>query len=63
MRATVYLRVSRKEQSENRSISAQTREAEDYCRQRNWEIMNIYIEEAISAHPNSIVKRPQFLKL
>ena len=63
MRAAIYVRVSREEQLENWSIAAQTREAEDYCRQRNWEVLNIYTEEGISAHSDSIVKRPQFRKL
>ena len=63
MRVGNYVRVSREEQLENWSISAQTREAEDYCRQRGWEIVKIYLEEGRSAHSDSIAKRPQFRKL
>ena len=63
MRAAVYVRVSREEQLDNWSIAAQTREAEEYCRQKNWELLKIYTEEGISAHSDSIIKRPQFRKL
>lgn len=60
MRAAVYVRVSREEQLDNWSIAAQTREAEEYCRQKNWELLKIYTEEGISAHSDSIIKRPNF---
>ncbi len=63
MRAAIYVRVSREEQLENWSISAQTRESEEYCRQKGWEVLKIYTEEGVSAHSDSIVKRPQFRKL
>ena len=63
MRAAIYVRVSREEQLENWSIAAQTREAQEYCRQKNWELQHIYTEEGISAHSDSIAKRPQFRKL
>ena len=63
MRAAIYVRVSREEQLDNWSIAAQTREAEEYCRQKNWDLLKIYTEEGISAHSDSIVKRPQFRKL
>ena len=63
MRAAIYVRVSREEQLDNWSIAAQTREASEYCRQKNWELLKIYTEEGISAHSDSIVKRPQFRKL
>lgn len=45
------------------SIPAQTREAEDYCRQRDWKIARVYSEEGISAHSDSIAKRPEFRRL
>ena len=63
MRAAIYVRVSREEQLDNWSIAAQTREASEYCRQKNWELLKIYTEEGISAHSDSIIKRPQFRKL
>ncbi len=63
MKAAAYIRVSTESQIDNWSIPAQQRELEEYCRLKGWRLLKIYSEEGISAHSDSIEKRPQFRKL
>jgi len=64
MKAAAYLRVSTESQIDNWSLPAQRRELENYCNQKkDWQLIRIYSEEGISAHSDSIDKRPQFRRL
>lgn len=63
MRAAAYIRVSSESQVDNWSIPAQKRELEEYCQQKSWQLVRMYSEEGLSAHSDSIEKRPLFRKL
>ena len=63
MKAVLYARVSSEEQIDNWSISAQKHEFSDLCQQKGWQSTGIYCEEGVSAHTDSIEKRPQFKRL
>jgi len=63
MRAAAYVRVSTESQVDNWSLPAQKRELENYCIQKGWMLVKTYSEEGISAHTDSIEKRPQFKRL
>jgi len=63
MKAVGYLRVSSESQVDSWSMPAQKQAFEEYCHQRGWEAVGIYSEEGVSAHSDSIEKRPQLRKL
>jgi len=63
MRAVLYARVSSEEQVDNWSLSAQRRAFDEICHQKDWLASHIYSEEGVSAHTDSIEKRPQFKRL
>jgi DNA invertase Pin-like site-specific DNA recombinase len=63
LRAILYARVSDESQIDTWSIPAQKREFNDSCKQKNFQPMEIYCEEGVSAHSDSIEKRPQFKRL
>jgi DNA invertase Pin-like site-specific DNA recombinase len=63
MKAILYARVSTEEQLDNWSISAQIREFEQHCAAKGCQNGAVYKEEGISAHSDSIEKRPQFRRL
>lgn len=63
MKAAAYVRVSSESQIDTWSIPAQKRELEEYCRQKGWQLVQLFSEEGISAHSDSIEKRPQFRRL
>lgn len=63
LRAVLYARVSDESQVDTWSLDAQRHEFNDLCRQKNWQTSSIYSEEGVSAHTDSIDKRPQFKRL
>ncbi len=63
MRAVLYARVSDEDQVDNWSLSAQRREFNEACQQKGFQLGTIYSEEGVSAHTDSIEKRPQFKRL
>ena len=63
MRAVLYARVSSEEQVDNWSLSAQKHAFEETCQSKGWQAGFIYSEEGVSAHTDSIEKRPQFKRL
>jgi site-specific DNA recombinase len=63
MRAVAYVRVSDKEQLDGWSMPGQRHEFERYCEQKDWQAVEVYSEEGISARSDSIGKRPQFRRL
>ena len=63
MKAALYARVSTDEQVDNWSLSAQKHEFKELCQQKGWQMGDIYSEEGVSAHTNSIDKRPQFRQI
>ncbi len=63
MRAVLYARVSSEEQVDNWSLSAQRHAFSEICLQKGWQAGHIYSEEGVSAHTDSIEKRPQFKRL
>lgn len=62
-RAVAYLRVSSVSQVDGHSLDAQERLFKELCKNRGWEIINIYREEGRSAHVEDIHKRPVFKDL
>ncbi|BCT56466.1 serine recombinase [Dehalococcoides mccartyi] len=62
-RVVAYLRVSSVSQIDGYSLDAQERLFKELCKNRGWQIINIYREEGRSAHVDSINKRPVFRKL
>ena len=59
-RVAVYVRVSTVRQAVNDvSIPDQIRQAEDYCQQKGWELVEQYIEAGASATND---RRPAFQK-
>ena len=63
MRAVLYERVSSEEQVDNWSLAAQKHAFEETCQSKGWQAGYIYSEEGVSAHTDSIEKRPQFKRL
>ena len=63
MRAVAYLRVSTGSQVEGHSLDAQERLFRELCKNRNWELIQIYREEGKSAHVEAIYRRPIFRQL
>ena len=47
--AVIYVRVSRKEQTENLSLPTQLRACEEYCRRQGYEVLERFHEEGESA--------------
>lgn len=47
--AVIYVRVSTKEQTENRSLPTQLRACEEYCRRQGYEVLDRFHEEGESA--------------
>jgi DNA invertase Pin-like site-specific DNA recombinase len=62
-KAVLYARVSDESQIDNWSLSAQKHEFIDICQQKHWQATIVYGEEGVSAHSDSIEKRPQFRRL
>ena len=63
MRAVAYIRVSDLSQVEGKSLDAQERLFQELCRNRGWDAVRVYREEGVSAHLDSIRKRPVFRQL
>ena len=63
MRAVAYIRVSDLSQVEGHSLDAQERQYRELCRNRGWDAVRVYREEGVSAHLDSIQKRPVFRQL
>ena len=63
MKAVLYSRVSDESQVDSWSLDAQKHEFAEYCRQKTWQSVEIYCDEGISAHSDSIAKRHQFRRL
>lgn len=63
MKAVLYSRVSDESQVDTWSLDAQKRAFNDLCSQKYWQAYKIYCEEGVSAHTDSIDKRPQFKRL
>jgi len=61
--AVLYARVSDESQVDSWSLDAQRHEFNDLCRQKTWQASSVYSEEGVSAHTDSIQKRPQFKRL
>ena len=60
MKAVAYCRVSSEEQVvEGFSLDTQQREIDDYCRENNIELLQIYIDAGVSAFHNALKDRPQ----
>ena len=60
MRAVGYCRVSSEEQVlEGFSLDTQKKELEDYCRNNNLQLLQVYIDAGVSAYHNSLKDRPQ----
>ena len=62
-RAVSYLRVSDQSQIDGHSLDAQERLFRELCKNRGWEVAQIYREEGRSAHVDAIAKRPVFRQL
>jgi site-specific DNA recombinase len=62
-KAVLYARVSDESQVDSWSIPAQKHEFNSLCQQKSWQIGSIYTEDGVSAHSDSIEKRPQFKRL
>ena len=61
VRAALYLRVSTARQAEHDvSIPDQKKQGEEYCRQRGYELVEIYVEPGASATND---RRPEFQKM
>jgi len=57
----LYVRVSTDRQAiEGESLQEQEQKLEDFCKQRNWNVMKVYREEGRSAKDTN---RPEFKKL
>ena len=63
MKAVLYSRVSSESQVDSWSNPAQIREFEQYCQEKEWQVVGVYREEGKSARSDSLEKRPQFRRL
>ncbi len=63
LRAVLYARVSDESQVDTWSLDAQRHEFHNLCQNKEWQPSHIYSEEGVSAHTDSIQKRPQFKQL
>jgi site-specific DNA recombinase len=59
-KAAIYIRVSTQEQVENYSIEAQKERLEAYCKAKNWDIYNTYIDGGYSG---ATLDRPDLKRL
>lgn len=59
-KAALYIRVSTQEQVENYSIEVQRERLEAFCKAKNWEIYNIYIDGGYSG---STIDRPDLKRM
>ena len=60
MKAIGYCRVSSEEQAvEGFSLDTQKKEIEEYCRDNNIQLLQMYIDPGVSAFHNSLKDRPQ----
>ncbi|MFC2000140.1 recombinase family protein, partial [Chloroflexota bacterium] len=62
-RAVAYLRVSSASQVDGHSLDAQERLFGELCKNRGWELVQVYREEGRSARKESIQGRPAFRQL
>lgn len=60
MKAAIYIRVSTKEQTENYSIPFQKEKLEAYCKSKDWEIYDTYIDPG---HSGATIDRPDMHRL
>ena len=63
MRAVGYIRVSDDDQLEGYSMDAQRRAFYDFCAQKGWEVVGVYVEDGHSAWAESSAKRPAFRQI
>src|SRR5437763_17104889 len=61
--ASIYVRVSSKEQVEGYSLDAQRRACSDFCTARGFKVVANYADEGVSAHTDNLAKRPDFARL
>ena len=61
--ASIYVRVSSKEQVEGYSLDAQRRACRDFCAARGYTIVAEYTDEGLSAHTDNLGKRPDFARV
>ena len=57
-RAVGYVRVSTEDQTDGHSLDAQRREIARHCERHGYQLVRIYADEGVSAHTESIEKRP-----
>lgn len=62
-RAALYARVSSDEQTKNWSLPAQKKAGSDFCSAKNWELVDIYVDEGHSAWGEKAETRPEYLRL
>ncbi|MCM3598969.1 recombinase family protein [Metabacillus idriensis] len=60
VKAALYIRVSTQEQIENYSIESQRERLEAYCKAKNWEVHNVYIDGGFSG---STLDRPDLKRM
>ena len=63
MRAAGYLRVSSESQIDTWSIPGQKHAFEEYCQQKDWQVVGVYSEEGVSGRWDSVDRRPQLKRL
>ena len=63
IRAALYSRVSSDEQTKNWSLPAQKKTGSDFCSAKNWELVDIYVDEGHSAWGEKAETRPEYLRL
>ena len=63
MRAALYARVSKEEQTEGYSIDAQLRACRDYAKAQGWTTVAEYVDEGKSARTDNLRKRPKFKEM
>ena len=63
MRAALYARVSREEQTEGYSLDAQLRACRKYAKENEILVIEEYVDEGHSAHTDKISKRPEFKRM
>ncbi|MFC1958231.1 recombinase family protein [Chloroflexota bacterium] len=63
MRVAVYARVSTEEQVEGYSIDAQLRAGRNFANEKEWILVNEYVDEGKSARSEDITRRPKFQEM
>ncbi|MFC1939925.1 recombinase family protein [Chloroflexota bacterium] len=63
MRAVIYARVSTDEQVEGYSIDAQLRAGRNFAHEKEWGLINEYVDEGKSARSEDITRRPKFQEM